>query len=446
MLKKFGLIMAQASLALGLGTAAPMAAQAWDIVHIDGEVDVTLNGETDKVVAMGGDVRLAGFARGEVVAMGGNVSVDLVSERETALFGGNVEAVGQYAAELVMAGGEVLFGGTSSDASVFFGGVITIDEDALIGGTGVAYGGEVQLLGTFTEELSAVGGEVEAAGTFAGPVYLGGDEVTLSGTFAMDVEVEAVRVTIADDAMFSGSLLVRSPNEPDISPDYTLDPELYTYEYIKKVDPKIGDTRLSELRGAFVGIALGLAVFVLFFFLIALVIVVTAARVTTEAGYAFRYKPVQAGLIGLASAVAIGILGAILIIIAIGPLVALTLMMVGSLIGGYSLVALAFRKSGERVGFGARLGYTLLGILILLIIQVIPIIGGFAAFVISVMGLGAFGMALFGKAMDGPQALAAAPAMMDTPPEAYDDGHPPEPDFEIDEVDDLDEFEDDERR
>lgn len=404
-------------------TASP-SAQAWEIVEIDEEVVLSLEEPSEDVIAIGGVVEITGATDHDLVVVGGEVSVHADVEGEAVIGGGDVDVAGNFANELVMFGGDIRFRGATADEFVATGGAVTIAPEAVISGESGVYGGDVSLQGTFTESLDAAAGIINASGQFTGHVVLSGQDVSVSGAFANDVVIEGADIIIEEGARFSGSLKIRSPKEPELPVSLDYDEALYTYEHIARYDQRVGDMRLSEIITAFKVVFIGIAIFLCFFGLIALMIVVASKRITTEASAAFRHAPLQSFLIGLLALLASIILGAILIIIVIGPLLMITFMMVGFFITSYSISTLFFKNSGKPLGAGARLGYSLLGMILLMVVSAIPILGAITTPIAVIMGMGAFSMALFGKApsVGDTRMLEPEPEM-----DAFDDGHPPEP-------------------
>lgn len=405
--------------------ASPMAASA-DTVEIDETVNIEAN-SADDIVAIGGDVSVSGRAGGEVVAMGGTVEVDADVGGDAVVIGGEIEVSGTFDGEIVVIGGTVVFSGATSEELITMGGEIEILEDAVIGGPGRVFGGELILAGSFTDGLVSGGGELLASGQFVGQTFLSAQNVHLAGTFSSDVEVEGEYVTIEDSAMFNGTLTIRSPNTPVTPDQFEMPDGLFVYEQIDKYDPGFGDLRASDLMRIAGGILLGLLVFLLVLLGIAYLIVVSSGRITRESSSAIKLEPLKSFLIGLLALVVMGFVGIVLSIIVIGPLLLIVFVFIGFFIASYVLSTLMFRKVGEPLDFGQRAGYAFLGGVILTVVCLIPVIGALITGVAAIFGMGAFTLALFG----------AAPKLDETfiePPraEAYDDRHPPEPDFEDD--------------
>lgn len=379
--------------------AMPLApvAQAEDQVSISGEVNIIADGD-GSIVAIGGDVKVSGRANDELVAIGGVVEVDVQSEDETVVIGGEIEIRGAYAGELVGVGGIVDYYGANTEELVLVGGELTVHEEAVSGGRAAVFGGDVKLAGRFASESEFGGGHVDASGQFADKVSISAKEVTVSGDFYSDLEIEGETIEIVEGAVITGHLTIRSPNEPSIADGVELQPSAYTYEYIAEYDPRIGDISLSDVISVLTGALMVLTVILCAVVLIGFVIVAASGRMTRQASAAFRFAPGKSFVIGLATALITGIVGAFFLVILVGPLLPLMAVVIGYFVAGYTLSAMMFGKVGTTVGGGARVGYTLLGTVILLVLNVVPILGTLVVIVLTVIGMGAFALALFNAA------------------------------------------------
>ncbi len=402
--------------------AAP--AQAEGQVAISGEVNIIAEGDGE-TVAIGGDVKVSGRANDELVAIGGQVSVDVQSEGETVLVGGQIKIDGAFADELVAIGGVIDYHGANTEELVLIGGEVTVHEQAVSGGPAHIFGGEVILDGRFASESEFGGGTVEASGQFADNIKISAREVFVSGEFYGDLEIEGETIHIKEGAVIIGHLTMRSPDEPKIDETVELQPGSWTYEYIEEFDPMIGNMALSDIVGILTGALSVLLIFLSLTALAAFIVVIGSGRISRQASAAFRQAPGKSFLIGLATVLITGVVGAFFLVILIGPLLPLFVGIVGFFIAAYTLASMMFRKVGAELSLGSRVGFTAVGTIFLLALQLVPILGSLVVFVLSVIGMGAFVMALFNAAPQSqdPDMLGS---MAQTSDEGWDDGHPRE--------------------
>lgn len=395
----------------------PVAA-ADNQVAISGEVNIIAEGDGE-VVAIGGDVRVSGQSNDELVAIGGVVAIDVQSEDETVVIGGEIEIRGAFAGELVAIGGVVDYYGANTEELVLIGGELTVHEEAVSGGRAHIFGGELELAGRFAAASEFGGGHVTASGQFADTIQISAKEVIVSGEFYGDLNIEGETIRIDEGAVITGHLTVRSPNQPVIAEGIEFQPDAYTYEYIEEYDPKIGDVALSDIIRVLTGAFFVLAIILCGVVLAGFIIVAASSRLSRQASAAFRFAPGKSFLVGLATALITGFVGAFFLIILVGPLLPLLVAVVGYFIAAYTLSAIIFRKVGTSVSGGARVGYTALGTIILLGLNIVPFLGTLVVCVLTIIGMGAFVLALFNAAPEVEDG-----ALVDSDREPFDDGHP----------------------
>lgn len=404
-----------AGLLTGLSAPALGAESEDDQVVISSEVNLIAEGDGN-IVAIGGEVKVSGRANDEVVAIGGEVEVDVQAESETVVIGGEVEVRGAYAGELVAIGGRVDYYGANTEELVLMGGVITVHEEAISGGPSRVFGGEVELAGRFAGEGNFGGGMLVASGQFTDDINISAGDVTVSGEFYGDVIIEGKNIEFTEGTVITGHLLVRSPEEPTFHESLDFPAGAYTYEYIEEYDPKIGDLAISDILQVLIGVFYVLAIILCVTIIAAFIVTTAPTSLAARSSAAFRYAPGKSFLVGLATAMVTGIVGAFFAVILIGPLLPLFVGFVGYFIAGFTLVAMIARKVGEPISGGNRVVYTLAGAVILGVVNLVPILGSIVVFILSVIGMGAFVLALFKATPE-----AGEGALEDRRMQAFDD-------------------------
>jgi hypothetical protein len=379
-----------APLSLPLSTHAA----AEDQVVIAEEVNLIADGEGE-VVAIGGEVKVSGHATDEVVAIGGEVAIDVQSEEETVAIGGVVEIRGTFAGEIVGIGGTVDYYGANTEELVLMGGEITVHEEAISGGPARVFGGEVLLAGRFAGESNFGGGTVEASGQFTDTIKISAVDVTISGSFYGDVSIEGEFIEFAEGAVITGNIHVRSPNKPTFHESLSLPAGSYTYEYIEEYDPKIGDIAISDIVKVLMGVFYVFAIIMCVTVIAALIVATAPARLSRQASAAFRHAPGKSFLVGLAAGLITWTVGLLFLVILIGPILPIFVGFLGYFVAAFTISAMMMRKVGQPLRGGLRLAYTLLGVVMLSVVSLIPILGTLVVFVLSIIGTGAFMLALF---------------------------------------------------
>lgn len=369
-------------------------AAAEDQVVIADEVNLIADGDGE-VVAIGGEVKVSGHANDEVVAIGGDVEIDVQSEEEAVAIGGRVEIRGTFAGEIVGIGGTVDYHGANTEELVLMGGEITVHEEAISGGPARVFGGEVELAGRFADESAFGGGIVEASGQFTDNIKISAEEVTISGSFYGDVSIEGEIIEFAEGAVLTGNIHVRSPNKPTFHESASFPASSYTYEYIEEYDPKIGDVAISDIIRVLMGVFYVLAVIMCITVIAALIVATAPARLSRQASAAFRHAPGKSFLVGLAVGLITWVVGLLFLVILIGPILPIFVGFLGYFVAAFTIAAMMMRKVGQPLSGGLRLGYTLLGVVMLTVVNLIPILGTLVVFVLSIIGTGAFLLALF---------------------------------------------------
>jgi cytoskeletal protein CcmA (bactofilin family) len=345
-------------------------------------------GETiaDDLYAFGGTVSILGTVRGDVVAFGGTIIID-----------GNVTD------DLIAAGGTVTVRGQVGGTVRVGSGRLVIDGS--VGGDVVAGSGDVSLssTGRIGRDLVAGSGSVSVAGQVARHVLVGSDGLTLAGAVGGNVDARVQTLVLADGASVQGSVTYTSAREA------TIDPGAEVGGGVERRAPPPVTERPGEaatpvldwLRGLVGFLALGL-LFVL--------LLPGLARRSREA---LTRSPLPSLAYGLA--VLVGL-----------PLLAILVFAVGALVGGWwlGLILLALYGIALLVSIPVAALYigswvlgragrpmapawgVAAGTAILLLVGLVPVLGGFVLFVAILFGLGALALAVASARREAPAAAA----------------------------------------
>jgi cytoskeletal protein CcmA (bactofilin family) len=311
------------------------------------------------------------------------------------------------------------------------GDEIVVPPGEMIAGDLYAMGGEVRIEGAVEGDLVAMSGQVQVSGEVGGDVLAGSGDVDISGQVAGDARVGAGQVTLSGtigEDLFAGAGQVTITSSGGVGEDFvfgtgqtTLDGQVEgdvlggTGRYVRRgsvggtedvtiarVKERTAADRLLDALQRFISV---LAVAALLLWL--------APRVVEGSADTLRRRPWASLGVG-----ALGVAGSVVLVAAIGFVallvgIALGLLRLEDLVGlltfatattltgfGFALyVALGFVAHAAagltlgRLALGAdaarRWWALALGVLVVVLIAIIPAVGGFLGFLVSVFGLGA---------------------------------------------------------
>ena len=319
--------------------------------------EVTKHGED--VLASGSSPTVIDSVTGDAILAGGNLSFSGATGGDYLGAGGQQAITGRIHGSLRAAGGEIHVAATIDRNATIAGGSVELDSVAVIGRNAYFLGGEVRVNGTVREGLLAAGGSV-----------------TLNGVVGRDVEIGAGELHVGPHAQIAGNLRYRVP-----AGKVHIDPAA-------RISGKVTALPASSGRG-FWRVLWMLGVLVA-----GAVIVALFPRFMGEAAAILPRYPVRSALVGLGWAILIPITLIIASITIIGlPLAILTagvylvLMCLGTI---PFAVWLGQRILGSRAGGGLQGGVVtfLVGGFILLVVGIIPVVGGPLTMIAWALGLG----------------------------------------------------------
>ncbi|HEX9096810.1 MAG TPA: hypothetical protein VF990_12005 [Candidatus Dormibacteraeota bacterium] len=344
---------------LPLPAAAADARQGTDVTV--GQTE-TVN---DDLYAGAGTISIEGTVNGNVIAGGGTITVSGNITRDLIVGGGTINVTGRVGGSIIAAGGNLTLNGPVEHDIVVTGGMIDIGAGATIG-----------------RDLVVAGGTATVAAPIARRVQMASGTLTLRGTIAGDVRGRVDHLKL-DGARIGGNL------------DYTSDNavELVNGARVAGTTTRHTPTDSRGSGNGFLGWLRGL----IGIFALGLILIFLLPGISTRAIDTLRAQPW----------LSLGIGAAILII---PPIVALIVFVVGLLIGGWWLgvlliplwllfLAIGYVVSGFLIGrlLFARLGWggyhdalaLLGGLLVLSVVGLLPVLGGFLGLAALVFGAGA---------------------------------------------------------
>jgi len=400
------------------GLAISIFAGAASAQIIGGDVEV--DGSSQDVVFLGGEMEIRGQIDGDIKGVAGSVRVDANVTGSVQLFGGELEVQGAVGHDLDLAGGEVRssanvagdanFAGGETSVSGSVGGMLNaasghVRIESQVGGDAKLAGGYIETGddSRFAGTAEIVGGEVFLGGQFVGPVGIEGGEISLSGVFLGDVEILAEEVYVLDGTQVTGELRIRSPHEPVIADDTSFggyDYEERAFNFGAK-DWEHIDFDLDAPTGIF-GLFIPGAVF-----LMAAITLLLAPSGVASVVSRFRSSPVVGGFLGFIgfalSPIVLIILTILLAITVVGilliPIMWLIFwpfMLLCMAFGAIAIGDMAFnRKPDEKtLDLGMRLLSTFAVVAVFAAFGAVGGLGFVIGFILLFVGLGSWLMAL----------------------------------------------------
>jgi hypothetical protein len=362
-------------------------------------------GASDRAVAQvsaGHEVTIKGehakqqFAAGYRVHIGANVADDVFAVgREVTIEG--ARAHGIYAA------GDTIVVKDSTLHDLFAGGHGIeihgmIEDDAVVAVCPVCLWGSGRLLlgptGRIGDEARLMAGTLEIQGTIGGDLTAFARRIVISGTVAGTADLRAKEIVIASGARLGGELVARSPKKPEIAADATIAGP------VREIDTEVNIPDPEDLPRMIAWIAVAAAVVLLLgAFLLGVLAQLAvpgplsrgAARLRTELwgsiGRGLAWLLLVPAIAALLFASLIGIPAGVILMATFVVLLALASITAAYAIGLW--VRNRKAATAPEPGTGGRIGWTLLGILILLVAWAVPFVGWVFALLALVGGLGA---------------------------------------------------------
>jgi cytoskeletal protein CcmA (bactofilin family) len=360
--------------------------------------------------AEGGDVRRDRFRRSRLfwpVLVGVLVVFAAgVAFAQTSQLGGKLRAGG----DVVVPEGETVQGDLyASGGSVRVEG--TVDGDL------VASGGQVHVSGEVTGDLLAGAGSVDVSGQIGGDARVGAGQVTVSGSVGEDLLAGAGQVTltssgeVGEDLIFgTGRMTLDGRVEGDVlgsTGNYVRRGTVGGTENVnitkrgEEAEPTVAD-RILDVFQRFLSVLI-----------VAALLLWLAPRLVDGASDTLRRRPLVSLGIGLVGIVAFVVLVVVIILVAVLVAIGLGLVgldglggttvfatMVGLVVLGFLFFFVVAFGAHVLVGMsvgrlalgdaGARRWWALVvGVLIVVVMTSLPVVGGWIAFLVAILGLGA---------------------------------------------------------
>jgi cytoskeletal protein CcmA (bactofilin family) len=373
---------------VGVSTSQPAYAQSQ--VPVAKAAAATVNVHRN-VYAAGGQVRPAGPVPGDFAAAGGRVILDQPVGGDAALVGGSVDVRAPIADDLRAAGGDISIESSVGGELFATGGNVTVTRTAAIAGAARVYGGNISI-----------------EGRVDGPLTANARSIRINGVVHGDVDLAAADIELGPLARIGGALSYDSASELKRAQGATV------AGAITREEPKgqRGD-RGGRTEGGSGSSWAGGVVFYLSLLACAAVLMLVAPAFAIHTSERIKATPWLALAVGLGTLLAVPVLAVLLFITLLGiPLGIMVLSLYPVLLlGGFVVGALfiarlippALRQSAPAA-FSRNMGYVALALLLVLLVGRVPFVGGVLIGLITLAGIGACVMELYGRRKGPPSA------------------------------------------
>ena len=342
----------------------------------DDDGNVTLEGTvTDVQFLAGKSVLIKATVDDDVFAAGRDVTLEGAVLKKAILAGNDVEQRGGTVADMIAAANTLVVGGTVEGDLVAFGRTIRVAPAGSLGGDG-----------------RVAAERIEIEGRIAGSLRAAGRYVAINGEVGGKVDLIAKRIVIGPNAVIAGDLVYRSGAKPEIAEGARIEGSL------REVESKLPE--MKSLLRTIVGIGITLiALWVVAGLATVAIMALAFPAVIGNAAVRLRAHPwssLSRGIVILFAAVVLAILFFVTIVaiplgatlaVAIVVLKLFGLVTVSACIGLW-LRGLIRRSAGEA-GKAGRIGWTVIGTIVVGIVMLIPFVGTAVSGLAVVAGAGA---------------------------------------------------------
>lgn len=318
------------------------------------------------LLGSGGELSVPDSVTGDVIVAGGEIAFSGVAGGDYLGAGGRQELGGRIAGDVRAAGGELALTGEVGRNVTAAGGQVEIGDGAVIRGN-------VYLAGQALHVAGAVDGSLRAAG----------QTVVLDGTIAGSVDVRGGSLRVGPRARIAGDLTYRVPAE-----DVVIDP-----------GAQIAGRVIGRTPGRRPPVGLFRALWMIGFLVAGMAVVALFPGAADAAEASLRARPAASLGFGLLWVVVVPIGAAVLALTAVGLPLALiigALYLISVYLGRAVLAVWLGRlllRGSERPGRGGLVLAFFLGAVVLLLLGIVPVLGGLLGVVATLLGLGALVLA-----------------------------------------------------
>ena len=348
--------------------------------------DVTVTGEQSKQQFVAGErIHIGANISDEVFAAGREITIERARAQSVYLVGDTIRVKDSTLRDIIAGAHDIEISGT-------------IEDDALIAVCPICPWGSGRLLvdpqGRIGDDAHLLAGTLEIQGTVGGDLRATARRIVISGTIGGKADLSAKEIVIASTARLAGELVARSPKRPEIAAGATISGP------VREIETEINIPDPRDLRKAIGWVAAAAAaILVLGALFLGVLGQLAAPGPLSRAARRMRTELWSCIGRGLAWALILPVIGALLFASLIGIPAGVILMAMLLVLWALAFVTSAYaiglwlrsrRAAAVREpGTGARIGWTLVGILVLSISWMVPFVGWIFAVLALLGGLGA---------------------------------------------------------
>jgi len=340
--------------------------------------DRTLEGDRSEMQFVAGrNVTVRAHIANDLFAAGRTVTLDNATANNALVAGNSVALRGGSVGEMVTAANALDLAGTVRTNLIAAARQIRVAADGSVGG-----------------DARLTAESVDMNGKVGGTLGVAAQRVTIAGTVGGKVDLLAEQIVVGPRASIGGDLVYRSQNPPQIAAGAKIAGQ------VRRLPMPNGPGLLASILG--VGLFLSAAWLVAALLVVA-VVQLALPGLTSGSAQRLTSHPWQSLGIGVAIAIVGGAVAALLCVSIVGLPIGGALMV--SLVLGWLLASVAtayglgrliggWPRDGGTVSTASRVGWALLGAVLLAVIGAIPFVGGVLVALAVAAGLGAVSVEL----------------------------------------------------
>ena len=356
-------------ISIGLFTSAIASNSEHDIKAAGAKISI-LSEDANNIYAAGARVTIEGKAKENIYVAGALVDIDSETDGDLYVAGSQVSVKGKIIGKARIAGADIKIDAQVGEVLNAAAASIEISENAKL-----------------PANTSLAAALIEFGGTANGSLNLYADETVFTGHVSGSVLIEGHKVQLDESALIEGNLTIRSSEKAIISPNAKITGKL---TQLGLEDSEFFKDYEDDSDGGF------LLLFSASIFLLGLILIVFARGFVEQSISFFRTHPGRSILWGLAVFVSIPIFAIVAMVTVIGiPIGVSTLLLLPFLLVlGVTVTTLGvsdwiLNKSSEPKKTVQRLLLLVAGVITLILVGLIPLIGGLLIWLALLFGLGA---------------------------------------------------------
>ncbi|MEO1205495.1 MAG: polymer-forming cytoskeletal protein [Pseudomonadota bacterium] len=359
-----------------------------DVVRADDmeRRDVEIGGALSQQQFLAGrSVRITAQVTDDIFAIGRDITASGASAARISALGSAIDLGDSTFQDVLAAGADVRINGN-------------VQDDVLVAVCPICWWSDgVFHLGTnarVSDELMVAAGTVEIRGEIGGDVRAVARKIVVSGSIGGKAEFKARQIVLEPGAELKGGLTARSPGKPQIDPDAKV---------TGPINAIVEDFEFPAPEEFMVFLIWGAVIFTVALFLglllLGIVLQIVTPSILQAAAQTVREQTWRSIGLGLFWMLILPASSAIAFATVIGIPIGIVIMAGFLLLCAFALVAVCYaiglwlrhRKTDplKPIGMWGRVGWTVLGLAITLLVGLVPIIGSILVFLALLAGVGA---------------------------------------------------------